>query len=245
MAKILNPNDTLRFSPSSQDEVAEAERLTFLLRVPTLYTRAKLEKAIRSQGGREVTVWDWLRTAERGLKEIAEVANDDEAMSEYIAAIQARRTALLAADNAEEMVEIMLTRDEDIEAAAELLRSYYPPLNELEANQSFYATCVGIEAARLLLVGWENGPAKFRSGKAGVPESVLEQASEADLVELGKFIQEQLRPTPAEAKNSDSPSPTGSSETNSISEATAKTSRRSTPCKAGKPGTSKKSASPA
>ncbi len=224
---LLDPKQPVRFTPADQAGRPEETRVVYLLKVPRLYDGAALDRAVAARGGRNHGALARLRSLRAGVKAL--LADDDEAVARdnlvaridaYADELRAFGRALLAGeyDAAGETEEstgpaklaAALAAQAEHEAAlaevAELVREGYPLFARMVADEAVYPDILGIEAARLLLVGWENGPGEFRRGRAGVPDEVLEAIPPYHLVAIGAEVERLRRPSEAQRKNSASPS---------------------------------------
>jgi len=218
--KLAHPDKPERFEPLGQDHLPEHKRVAYLLAAPGLYAKAEFERAIRRAGGCVVREADLLAALEDGLAAL--LGDPDDAatlaiMQGHVADYRAR----IEAASPDEAVLLVLGVDHPIARVREIVARGHARYNELEADREFYWEARGIEAARLFVVDWENGPAPFRRGPRGVPDSLLALIPEGHRTAIGFKAGQLFQPTLAEVKNSASPSPGSSSGTPSSSEATA------------------------
>ncbi|WP_142847231.1 hypothetical protein [Telmatospirillum sp. J64-1] len=223
MAKYLDPKQPVSLVPMGEEAKPEQERRTYLLRVPGLSDRAALQRAVRLAGGRQHPPLAMLAALRRGMEEIYGDPRDESeaaAKSNLLALIDADEEALrvvweTAKDQSEDgraaFVEALaaLSRAEaELLPLSNMIEQAYRPYAEMRADNEAYNGIYSIEAARLLLDGWENGPAEFRRGRTGVPDDLLARIPEMHLLQIGAKVQEMLRVSDTEAKNSVSPSVT-------------------------------------
>jgi hypothetical protein len=248
MALIHRPGETIPFSPADQDAVPAAKRITYYLRVPSVYDRVALRRALAERQARLHSPIELLNALRRGVEEI---------MADHPAA---RRDFLLAAIDEQIVrqsgfIEAMGSKAFDLETDAgrdgfaaalteigkggEALREIeghvargYPPYAALLGDNEVFWVCAGVEGARLLLEDCDGLPG-FRRTRMGVDETFLASMPEHHFVAIAMRVQQLLSPSEDDAKNSGSPS--GSSSEAAISKA-SKTRPRKTRSKT-TPGT--------
>jgi hypothetical protein len=230
MAKLLSTKGAHRFVLPGQENLPEAARAAYLLRVPGPYARPQIDRAVRAAGARSVGHFQIVAMMERGVREIFDLAGSEGTRERVLADIAAYRKRIEEErDNVKRLKAIMVC-GEEIDRCADVLRREYPPYAELEADRDFHWEAWLIETARHAVIGWENLPRAFSADHRGGPDDAalawLQSARRGDLQAI-LFEFERLRaPTEEEAKNSVSSSPTGKGPSNSTSAATKPTSRR-------------------
>lgn len=220
---IAEPKDTFRCEPPGEDRKPEDKRVAYILRVPRVHDRAAIRRAASARGARQ---WGRLDLARQVRAEAAEVLAESDAETRArvlaacdtgIAAIEAfaeqilsgafefdtedgRRAWIEAAEACDQKVAPMIPIQEEIFA----LGGRYAGM---AADNEVFPQILGIEAARLLLVGWRNRKGKIaRAGFKGVSEDTLASIPADHLQTIGARYLEAERPTEREAKNSASPS---------------------------------------
>ena len=223
MALLLDPKTPVRFVPADEQMRPEHKRVVYLLKAPTVWDRIKLDEEVAKRGGRRVAELDVYRTLRAGIERIYGETDSSvraatlEQIDELIAArtafvrkllgdgydfeTEAGRQAFDADQSAHQARAAALAPVEEIVLAA------YPRYARMAADFATYPLYRGYAAARLLLVGWENGPAEFSRGPLGVADELLELIPEHHAAAIGAEADRLLRPTEAERKNSASPSP--------------------------------------
>jgi len=216
MTGLRKPGEPARFTPPGEEEKPEAERTVYVLRTPTLYDEARLARAIKAQGARPIGRLDLLPVLKAGVGELLAGAGDAALRAEFEAAIDAHGEEIRAALKAGGEATIAALTGPGAGRIAEIanvVRRGYPAFAEAEADADFAWAVQPVEAARLLLVGWENGPAPFARGPTGLADDLLALLPPEHLEGIGWFAMALLRPSEGQAKNSDSPPPGASSET--------------------------------
>lgn len=229
MAKLLSPAQPAELTTPAQLLAPEERRRVFLLRVPTVYDRAILRRAIAMRSGRSHSQMEMLLALKRGIETLLSGEADAAARGNLTAQVDTAVQLLMAwwesdltgANDGEEGAaardEAWRSAQEQIKALgeiAELVRDADPNYAAMDADNQVYRSIQGLEAARLFLVGWRNGPAPFaRDPVRGVPENLLALIDDYDLLAIGEKVVEMMAPTETERKNSASPSPGNSTET--------------------------------
>jgi hypothetical protein len=254
MAEILDPRQPVRFEPPGQNDAPviaqlktegidpdsdlgqdriRASRRVYLLKVPSLYDRIALNRALARRGARKITAATLLNALRRGVERIfgdtetAAKAAVLESIDAFLEAMRAfyrdvtagafdvttaeGRAAFNAAGGA------LAELEESLAPVANLVAAQDDAYGNLRADAAVYSEVFAIEATRLFLVGWENGP---RVGDAAVPftrdangvrdEALSALAAGGQLAALGARLHELIEPTETERKNSVSLSGTAS-----------------------------------
>lgn len=222
--KIADPKDIDRFITPDHEKRPEAKRTVYLLRLPLVYDQVALERAVAVRGGRAHSTAALLDCAEDGVNAIFGDDGDAEARAHHLEALAAYRQRLADYNDkvlggefdfrtAAGLAEVRAAQAANEDAAADLeplldaVAETYPRYAAMRADNQVYPRIFAIEAARRLLVGWENGPAPFERGKDGlVPLALLGKLHPQHVLMIGQRVQQLLQPTEAEEGNSDSPS---------------------------------------
>lgn len=234
MAKIVNPKEPVRFTPADQESRDESERVTYLITVPGHWSRVAFRKDLVRRGIVRHTRLDMLRAMLRGMKKIVGVVDPTGAShGEMIGAIEAviaahesyfaDYNAGLYPEGDEEAAKAMVLRFAEISDAAsdlaplrKIVSSYVPAFADMLADEETYSESFCLVAIETFLAGWENMPQPFRkSDVGGIPGPLLDLIPPAHVGALGARIESLLTVSEPEAKNSDSPSLSSSSQTTS------------------------------
>lgn len=239
---LLNAGEPVRFTPADQMERPEGERVTYLLRVPTLWDRPKYRRAVDRHGVQAIGLGDLLAALDAALARL--LAGDAEALAGNRAIVAGYRDSLTGLAEAD-----AAGREAAYRAFAAAHRAFVEVEGRviradetyagLTADRAWAQNVAGIEAARQFLVGWAGVPAEFATVPgAGAPDSVLVNVPEAHLRAIGAEVERLMQPSAAEAKNSVSPSSGSAAPTSSTA---ARKPRRKARSKA-TPGTSRSGA---
>jgi hypothetical protein len=107
----------------------------------------------------------------------------------------------------------------DLAGVERLVREAYEPYRAMLADIAVYADILGIEAARMFLVGVDGLDIAFqRDKKTGVPDPILARIDPFHLRLIGAKVEDLMKPNEEEEKNSESPS-SGSSDRKTSPEA--------------------------
>lgn len=246
MALIHRPGETIPFSPADQDAVPAAKRITYYLRVPSVYDKIAYRRALGERGAQLHPPAAMLRTLRRGVEHIM-ADSPAKARDQHLAAIDAQierqddfTTRLLAREFdtdtddgrkafAEAMRDVGLSAEALVELEA-LVRQGYGPYRAMAGDNAVYWAIAGLEAARIFLDGCDGLPG-FSRGRQGTDEAFLVRIPDGHLFALAQRVQELMSPSEDDAKNSGSPS--GSSSEAAISKASKtrppKTRSKTTP----------------
>jgi hypothetical protein len=226
MAVLLNPAETIRFSPDWEQSRDAAARRVYILKAPTVWGRVAFKRALAARGARRHAALTMLDALERSVRAAYGEALTDpgratlETIGELRAELVAFRARLVGEgyDMATEegradfvaTVERQTALNEALIGVSDVVAAADPRYARLLADNEVYSLVAALEGARLFVVGWERGPGPFRRDPDGVPDDVLAAIPSADLAALGVEIDRLLQPTEDESKNSASPSPSGS-----------------------------------
>jgi hypothetical protein len=203
MATLLSTKEPVRFAPAEQDGIA------YVLRVPTVYDRARLRRACLARGARHWPDLEMMAVLADGVRKLLVSDEDAERRTAFLADIE-EHTALLATE--QEVPPELIARIAEIEAA--VVRGY-APYAERVADRTYWQDVLPIEAVRLLLAGWEGIEDLPEIGPEGLSERSLSMIPDRHLGPLGLRALSLFAPTEQEAKNSVSPSAGASASTTS------------------------------
>ncbi|MGE0650260.1 MAG: hypothetical protein AB7P12_00715 [Alphaproteobacteria bacterium] len=254
MTMILDPNQTCRFMPPGEEAKAEDRRTVYLLKAPTVWDRIALKRALGARGARQHSALAMCAALSDGVRAIygedvteqgAGILTRIDALREEIESFGRRVLAdgFDLEDPAErqaftESVEHQAELNAELTAVSDIVAQGYPRYARMLSDNEAYELIHALEAARLFLAGWENGPGAFRRDPDGVPEPTLAVIPPHHLLGIGAEVARLMRPTETESKNSDSPSSSGSRPAASTA---ASSTGRTTPSKT-TPGRSPRSA---
>lgn len=213
MAILHAPGDVVDFTPPDQLRLPEAERVTYRLRVPTVYERVAWRRAIAKAGGRRHGAFAVLAALRRGAERLTDGAPRDfilAAIDEHRGRVEA--LAAVAGGDDPEAAEVafraMIEGEAALAAVSALVVQGDDAYAQIQADNAVYREIAGIEAARLFLEGWEGPlPGAFARGRSGVTDASLACIPEKHLAPIGDRLAELLQPSETESGNSASPSP--------------------------------------
>ncbi len=243
MARLMRPGEVVDLVPADQEGLPEGERITYHLRVPTLYERIAYRRAVAEKGGHEHKPLDLLRCLRRGVAELMEESENTEAREFILAAIDEQEAGLLGFYRRVRDREFDLATDEGLQAFVEAAKATertgarlaeiasqvqrgYPPYGAMMGDLEVYAEIAGIEGARLFLEGWQGLGPDFRRARLGVPDELLEAIPPPHFAVIAAKVADLMRPSEAAEKNLDSPSPTSDSGATSTAERTPRRKAR-------------------
>jgi len=183
--------------------------VTYLLQPPTPYSWAEMARLTAARGAVSHGGFDMGRR----LKAAIDRAWSTEEAPHFIKIVE-QHLAMLSAMASRGPDAPPLTEEEAKEAAesivrygelAEEARRRDPTFAQAEADNVFHGEIQAIEAIRLHVVGWENGPAEFRRAQGLLPLGLMELIQD-DLRALWVEIARLRSPSKDEEKNSSSPS---------------------------------------
>lgn len=234
MAKILNPREPVWFTPSDQltrdpkDQetflIPEEDRVQYQLKAPSHWDEINLEKAKTARGARRHGTLGQIRILRAGVEAAAKAGLFDEAMcadfleqvdgvyAAHLAFVKDSAAGAYPATTPEEFAVLQAAWAVQSKLLAELddltdvIRPGYAPLGKALADDAVYAKIVGMESARIFVIGWRNRPGDVARDATGLRADLVDTIPMAHIVEIGQRVEELLKPTETEAKNSDSPS---------------------------------------
>lgn len=203
MAKLLNTGERVPHTPADQLELEEGARKVYFLRAPSLYDRAKLDRAMRARGA---VHWSEAQLLECMREGVAAILPDpaDPGRQAAEAAIGNYRDRLL-----EDPAAALVAGDTAVGALGDILRRHWDKYAAMEADRAFWWEVLGVEACRLFLTRVDHlvGDEGVDYGHAGPADDDLMVIPPGHRLELGLKVLDMTRPTEAESKNSGSPSP--------------------------------------
>ncbi len=209
MTKLLSTKETVRFSPSGEERGPSEDRITYSLRVPTVYDRARLRRACLARGARHWSDVEMMAVLENGVRELLSGEVDGELRDQFLADIETYTAHLAAGDlpsperssgfaNAGDPPPELKDRIAEIEAA---VARGYGPYAERVADRTYWADILPIEAVRLFVVGWEGLDSTCALGPEGLTEVALGHIPRSHLTPLGFKALSLFGPTEGQAKN--------------------------------------------
>lgn len=246
MAKLLNPKEPVRFSPSDQLRknaedvyvIPEDQQITYLLKVPTHWDRVELRKALATKGARQHGRLGLLVGLRKSLEDIFDVIDPDGALRPSLLAriddVANEMTALFADIKAgkyqgedDELAKEFAARwsavsdaYSDLEELRRLVAANVPRFAAMLADDEVFDDIFALVTAQKFVIGWENRDAAFKRDATGMHPDSLDTIPPSHIAEIGAKIAELLKPTETEAKNSVSPSLTSSSQGTSTAAST-------------------------
>lgn len=224
---LASPGETHTFVPASEQKKPAERQVSYQLRVPGVWDKMKFRAALGQHNVRQYGLVALLDALERGVKAIYGDRDSEakqihlQAIADYRAEARQLGEALMSGeidiqtDAGQERFNESMARQNEYEQGlaevAQLVAQGYPPYATMRAANSAYALGRGLVAAQMFLLGWENLPGDVSRGPDGVPDAVLARIPEHHLQGIGAEIERLFEPTEDEAKNSGSPSSTGSS----------------------------------
>lgn len=198
------------FTPAWRE--AEEPKPVYHLRIPTTDDRTEFNCALGERRARVVFRAEFMAEARKAIAEI-EPPNTAAIMAliERVAAV-AEPAPLSDADAAA------------IGEVEDVLAEVWPPYARLLSANTRWNAFMPTLAARMFLVGWQNGPDGTDRVAGSLDEDARMAIPQADLVAIGLKCFEMLTLTGAQRKNSPAPSPVPSTRTNSP-ESTASAAR--------------------
>lgn len=211
MGLMVNPSEPVALVPADHIGRPEAERRTYYLRVPTVADRAKYKHACQVAGARRHDNYDLVEALADGVRALLPDDADAELRADLLAVVDAHRERMDGFRA--RIVSGELSSDADpvgvLEAWAEasaptralkevelIVARDYARYSVMTADNAVYDEVVGMVAARLFLVGWDNGPAAFRlRADRTAPDDLLSLIPTAHLVEIGRRIGRMLDPS--------------------------------------------------
>jgi len=231
MAKLLDPASPVAFTPAWHLDRPEPVRPVYLIRPPRLLDRFELDRAVRARGVRRRGEIELLAALSADAREMLGLDYEASAIRAQIddaaAALDGFMATVRAGEPLDEAHGRYLAARDALEPAVAAIRQAGGRFAACEAETETFPQYLGIEAARLLLVGWRNVEPAFRREITGVPLDLLEQLPMHDLIAIGAEVERLLEPTPAERKNSASPSPASNAPAISSSSRTPRRTDRS------------------
>jgi len=195
MAVLLSTDEPVPFAPSDQLERPEGERITYVLRPPTIYDGPRMRAAARRLGGRPWSDAEIFGTLRQGLEAI--LGDDEpEELARLITFVDQGAVRVLAGEPLD---------DEMASALAEIERvveQHYELYRVRAAQRQQFLEDLVIEAARLHIVGWTGLDGTCRPTAGGLPPHQFAKVPPAHVQEIGQEVLLMMAPTDAEKKAS-------------------------------------------
>lgn len=203
MAKLLKAGEAVPFRPAGDAGPC------YLLRVPDVYEKAALDRAVAARGAININEPDVLRLAIDAVREIL-AGDDDAAQRDELVGLLEAEIARFDAD----YVDALLNPTPQVaELRGVLRRAGAEAFNQAVADQLNYWTVLGIEAVRLFVVGRDE--TTFKRTSRGIDEAAIAKVPAEHRRAIAFEVLRLSAPTGDEEKNSDSPSLTTGSGSNS------------------------------
>lgn len=184
---VRNPKKPIRYEIPGQSETAEALRVAFILKVPTLADRIAIDRAVAAAGGSRVGPMDVLIFAERELARVVE----GEASAAAVAACRAVREMFealakrfagreLGSITTEETASILEMHDAlqgqlaELQPVFDMLAANSPAFARLRGDAAVYPTIRRMELLRILVLGHENAGLTLTRTANGLTDEALE-----------------------------------------------------------------------
>lgn len=191
----LSAKDLLPFTPVEGGP-------TYQLAVPTMRQRAAYRRDVRAEGVRFVNDADLFELIRDGIRAVVETSAQGallDTIDNYEPIM--RDAEKLAADPG-------LYRDAvEIETTIE---RHYPPLAQALADRGEWMAVAPLVAFRHFVRGWEGLDVPYEARAGRVTEACLERIPENDIMAVGFRCIALMHPSQADAKNSESRSPSPS-----------------------------------
>lgn len=191
----LSAKDQLPFTPVEGGP-------TYQLAVPTMLSRAAFRRDVQAAGARYVQDTDMLEILRDGVRAVVEESGQGPLL-DLIDNYEALRGEpdKLAADP-----ELL----KDLGEIEQAVSKHYAPYAEAEADRGHWLAVAPIVAFRHFVRGWEGLDVTFEARGGRVTEACLAQVPENDILMVGYHCMTLMHPTQAQAKNSESRSPSPS-----------------------------------
>lgn len=199
MSLPVSSKTPVRFTPSSAADQDPAP--VYLIRPPGLRDKIEWRREVAVMGARWHTDETMLAALRAGVSAV--IAEDQHAQCfEVLDRVEAARERGEGVD--EETIELATRIEREV-------RRHYPRYCDMEAERAHWLEVAPFVAAQMFLVGWENGPGKFKGYRGGASESALAAIPEAHVNMIGNRAISLMSPSATERKNSDAPSVSSSS----------------------------------
>jgi len=195
MAVLLSTDEPVPFTPSDQLERTEGERVTYMLRPPTIYDGPRMRAAARRLGGRPWSDAEIFGALRQGLEAIF---GDDEPreLARLTSFVDQGAERVLGGEPLDDALALALA---DIERVVE---QHYEPYRARAAQRQQFLEDLVIEAARLHIVGWTGLEGACRPTAGGLPSHQFAKVPPAHVQEIGQEVLLMMAPTDAEKKDS-------------------------------------------
>lgn len=213
MGGLVSTTLPVRFELTGQDKIPKAERIAYLIKVPSVYDRAAYRRQVKSHGAR---LWlpgevrrasrdDILAAKESGGITAADAKGALTTLDDYTACVdEAIRVARETGADPEPVPDDIADAFMGLEAAVRGMGGDYAA--RLADNEYFYEISM-IEAVRMFVVGWENVDAQCaRHGADGLTEASLGEIPDDHMRQIDGQVAELMQPSPVTEKNLPSPS---------------------------------------
>lgn len=162
MAVMLVPTETVSFAPDGPESA-----ISYRLRVPTVYDRVRLRRALAARGALYWSEIELVQACRRAVNELLAAAEDEALRARFTAALDEYQGCVIAAAPVPEDLAALV-----VEIEAICARGHHEVAIK-RADNLFWTGLLPIEAARLLVVGWDGIAAECRVGPDGLSAAAL------------------------------------------------------------------------
>lgn len=160
MTKIASPEERHRFVPEDEADKPEGERIAYVFRTPRVYDESALRWRCRHHAdARPVSLAELRASLKTGIRKVYERSDAPDANAEAERALSTVEAVWASTeahtDGDDEAAAIAEDLQDELQAIESVVRSHYPPYEDLVAMRRKYLEAQGVEAVRLFLVDVE------------------------------------------------------------------------------------------
>jgi len=211
---LSSPKDAHRLECGPDDD-----RRVYLFKTPEVYERHKFRRAVAAAGGRRHGPGALLNALSAGVREIM-ADSPAEARDAVLRKIEEHRALMVAQGALASTVDIddeaqskmFVEKARAIETSGQELfviecqvTAAYPRFAQMQADEEVYWGIAGAEGARLFLTAWEGFDEPLQRADGVLTSASLAAIPEEDLSAIGLKIDQLIRLSGRQRKNSSSP----------------------------------------
>lgn len=201
MAILRHPAETALIHPDG----AGAGQPAYRLKIPTVYDRAALRRAVAARGGRRRHGLDLLALLRADLKML--LAEHPDAQAGFDALLDASAAAWDALrlattpDEIEGAFAALGLADAALAPIAAKVAEAGGPYAAALGDNAAWPLLWGAECARRMVLGWTDWPGECRRDHDGLTDAALAAIPDRHLIAIGEEVERLARPTAGEEKN--------------------------------------------
>lgn len=203
MAKFMTPGEVREYITGG---------ITYHLRAPSVADRVAYEREAVASGARYWNEIERIAVMRKGVLEIMPEDDADrrsilEMIDGAVLDLYTASESLASGRDDPEMLELWVAALSRLQAIGDEVQRGYPEYARVVADNAVYRSLRGISAAKLFLMEWDGIGEPLVRGRNCVLQECLDMIPYDHFAGIGLFVDNMMRPTEAEVKNSESRQP--------------------------------------